>query len=472
MEDARLAFADRNDRLEDHLGLAARCGAGRRLGRIDRVGDDDRRRGGRAARAARGRRVAVGHGAGLGRAAGQELICLTSCSSDLSGKTGVVQKRERAGRGGRPFKGQVLRGPPARRRGEGVRPTGSALIVHGDLPSRPRQSQRAAWVPASTVLKQSPPPMSVAHRINGSSTASSLPPPSWAAAGSVPSLSIRALLAANLAAQSALLPQLFTLTASLSTPASSSASARTQTAIVRIYGQLATLDEELAQLTERARRHAAKWERMETLKRECIAVEGEVRQRAMRLERGRRELEKLVKDARKTTEGIELARDRESPALQTAILLATKGLTRGLSRSSRAPAAGRSPVVCRDAGTLYLGPTLVRPGDDASLRPRCLLPALPDRAFDAQRAAQRRRRAWCRRPDVGRCVLCARRCQRYTPPPPHLEVSLIRLCPRAVQDLPRPETSAAAEPFVHALVQRPQPTAEVFDFDLNSDLDD
>jgi hypothetical protein len=229
--------------------------------------------------------------------------------------------------------------------------------------------------------------MSVAHRINGSSTASSLPPPSWAAAGSVPSPSIRALLAANLAAQSALLPQLFTLTASLSTPASSSASARTQTAIVRIYGQLATLDEELAQLTERARRHAAKWERMETLKRECIAVEGEVRQRAMRLERGRRELKKLVKDARKTTEGIELARDRESPALQTAILLATKGLTRGLSRSSRAPAAGRSPVVCRDAGTLYLGPTLVRPGDDASLRPRCLLPALPDRAFDAQRAA-------------------------------------------------------------------------------------
>lgn len=148
--------------------------------------------------------------------------------------------------------------------------------------------------------------MPPARRLSGGP--SSLP----TASPSRPSLPIRALLAANLAAQSTLLPQLFTLTASLSTPASSSSSARTQTAIARIYSQLAALDEELAQLTERARQHAAKWERMESLKRECILVEGEVRQRAMRLERGRRELEKLVKEARKTTEGIELARNRTS----------------------------------------------------------------------------------------------------------------------------------------------------------------
>jgi chromosome segregation ATPase len=122
--------------------------------------------------------------------------------------------------------------------------------------------------------------------------------------------SIRTLLAANRAQQSAVLPQLFSLISSLSAPSSSSASANTSLQISRLYTQLATLDEELAVLTERARKHAEKWERMERLKTECVAVEREVRRRAIKLQKGRRELEQLLSEGKETVKRIDLAAER------------------------------------------------------------------------------------------------------------------------------------------------------------------
>lgn len=125
-------------------------------------------------------------------------------------------------------------------------------------------------------------------------------------------LPLRALLQANLQAQATLLPQLLALVALLSSPSSSAASARTASALARASSQLAALDADLALLTERARKHAEKWETLEALKRACVAVEQDVRRRALRLERGRRELGTAVDEARGQIKAIQLARARTS----------------------------------------------------------------------------------------------------------------------------------------------------------------
>ena len=81
--------------------------------------------------------------------------------------------------------------------------------------------------------------------------------------------------------------------------------------VTQIFTDLARLDEELAVLMERARKHQERWKRMEQLKRETIEVESQVRSALSVLEEGRRDLEMVVKDAKEVVSSIELAEKSE-----------------------------------------------------------------------------------------------------------------------------------------------------------------
>jgi len=133
-----------------------------------------------------------------------------------------------------------------------------------------------------------------------SSSSSSLPP-----SFSEP---IQAALSANISKQTALLPLLFS---AISNAASGGGVSSSKHTVTQIFTDLARLDEELAVLMERARKHQERWRRMEQLKRETIEVESQVRSALLVLEEGRRELEMVVKDAKEVVSSIELAEKSE-----------------------------------------------------------------------------------------------------------------------------------------------------------------
>ncbi|KAL7414719.1 vitamin-D-receptor interacting mediator subunit 4-domain-containing protein [Mrakia frigida] len=122
----------------------------------------------------------------------------------------------------------------------------------------------------------------------------------------LPSLSvpIQTALSANISKQTALLPLLF---AAISNAASGGGVSSSKHTVTQIFTDLARLDEELAVLMERARKHQQRWKRMEQLKRETIEVESQVRSALLVLEEGRRSLEMVVKDAREGVRSIEIA---------------------------------------------------------------------------------------------------------------------------------------------------------------------
>lgn len=119
---------------------------------------------------------------------------------------------------------------------------------------------------------------------------------------------IQAALSANISKQTALLPLLFS---AISNAASGGGVSSSKHTVTQIFTDLARLDEELAVLMERARKHQERWRRMEQLKRETIEVESQVRSALLVLEEGRRELEMVVKDAKEVVSSIELAEKSE-----------------------------------------------------------------------------------------------------------------------------------------------------------------
>lgn len=124
------------------------------------------------------------------------------------------------------------------------------------------------------------------------------------------SIPIQAALSSNISKQTALLPLLF---AAISNAASGgNVSSSKQHTVTQIFTDLARLDDELAVLMERARKHQQRWRRMEQLKRETIEVESQVRSALLVLEGGRRDLEMVVKDAKEVVSSIELAEKSES----------------------------------------------------------------------------------------------------------------------------------------------------------------
>lgn len=125
------------------------------------------------------------------------------------------------------------------------------------------------------------------------------------------SVPIQTALSANISKQTSLLPLLFAAISAAAGPSTGSSSS-TKQSVSQIFGELTTLDDELAVLMERARKHQLRWKRMEQLKRQTIEVESQVRDALMVLEQGRRELELVVADAHETVSQIERADTSQS----------------------------------------------------------------------------------------------------------------------------------------------------------------
>jgi hypothetical protein len=124
------------------------------------------------------------------------------------------------------------------------------------------------------------------------------------------SVPIQEALSANISKQTALLPLLFAAISNAAGPSTGSSSSKPS--VSPIFGDLARLDDELAVLMERARKHQLRWKRMEELKRQTIEVESQVRSALLVLEEGRRELEGIVADAKETVASIEMAQKSKS----------------------------------------------------------------------------------------------------------------------------------------------------------------
>lgn len=122
------------------------------------------------------------------------------------------------------------------------------------------------------------------------------------------SVPIQAALSINISTQTALLPQLFS---AISNGASGAGPSSTKQSVTQVFAELARLDNELAVLMERARKHQQRWSRMEELKRETINVESKVRDTLLVLEDGRRDLEMVLRDAKNVVSSIELAEKSE-----------------------------------------------------------------------------------------------------------------------------------------------------------------
>ena len=128
----------------------------------------------------------------------------------------------------------------------------------------------------------------------------------------IPSKPPRILLLENLTTQTHLLTQLFTHLASANPPANSQPSTSTEpNPIHQIYTSLQSATDELARVVEAVQGHQLAFRGLERRKAEVMALERLVRGLVRDLERGRKELERVVCEAREIQSSILKSKARE-----------------------------------------------------------------------------------------------------------------------------------------------------------------
>lgn len=123
---------------------------------------------------------------------------------------------------------------------------------------------------------------------------------------------VRAALIENLTAQADLLPAFFN---ALTKPSIASSKRPAPKSATDLYNQLVSLDQHLAALLERSRKHQRRWEEMQAAKAETIRLESQSLKLVNQLESARRRLVGVLKGAHGVIESIETSERSQSNQL-------------------------------------------------------------------------------------------------------------------------------------------------------------